>query len=266
LDLSDEDKRKVREMLEWSRKVRRVEAVFKESVLPLIVEVKNSSIEYDQYVRSYGSWLKQSSGPNRASAPPEPRKPRIIEEYPYWESTLIEAVNQVQRLQLTEPPEVTALKASDRFVAQAVTGSNNDRMHVVAQIMQWFLCVSTVADLQGQVGSIQEIKSEKAWDGELRRYRNSALFNKLNDREKEVRAQLEDVQKFVSLRSVLLSRVCNLKADESAFFKGKPSVQSYVDLYLKVMTPVLPEVPLGEEFGLLQEEVSAAMKALPPAP
>jgi hypothetical protein len=88
----------------------------------------------------------------------------------------------------------------------------------------------------------------------------------LNDREKEVRSQLEDVQKFVSLRSALLNRVCNLKADESAFFKGKPSVQSYFDLYLKVMTPVLPEVPLGEEFGLLQEEVSAAMKALPPAP
>lgn len=255
-------------MIEWSRKVRRVETIWKGFVAPLVDELKAKSREYNAYVAKFAKWNRDVNSPNKAQAGPQPKKPPCLEEdFPDWESIwLVKQVDQVQQLQLKESTRKRDdCRDAKAFLRDTSKGDSPARMHVLALVMQEFLYLSAIRDFQQEVGA-GELKAASAWENDFAKFRrDSDLFNARGPFG-QANSGLDVIANFISLRSSLARQPCNLKEDVLWFFPKGSKAQSYSELYDTIMAAVSQEMGFAPEYIHLQEEVSAAMNALPPAP
>jgi hypothetical protein len=178
----------------------------------------------------------------------------------------VKQVDEVQQLQLKESTRKRDdCKDAKAFLRGTSKGDSNARMHVLAQVMQEFLYLSAIRNFQQEVGADQ-LQTAIVWGGSFAKFRRESVLFNARGPFGQANSGLDVIADFISLRSSLAKQPCNLKEDALWFFPKGSKAQSYSELYDTIMAAVSQEMGFAPEFIQLQEEVSAAMNALPPAP
>jgi hypothetical protein len=263
LDLSQEDKRKVRGMIEWSTKVRGIQGVWDTVIYPLFVELTKVIGEYNTYVQADKLWKKQNHL-NPSTAGSAPREPEFLQNFPEWEARwLTAAEDAVQRLGLSQNSQKLTLDPDVgkryRSLVQ-VRESDENQMSFVAEVMCCFIGVSTVYDLQSHAPP-----NDSGWQSDFEKKRKTQLFKTPPFVGAE--AKIDSIYEFIKLRTDLLN-LTKVSVDAAArnFFlndKKLARFKSFGDLYVEISGSMLPGNTFEQEFKNLLQEIDDLLNAFP---